>query len=709
MKITAHKYNSIRFKLAIVFVLSILLQCILMSITLILGGVVEQTRDNAFEFFSEKVNRRKNDLEHEMKDRWTNLDSCSIKISQYFSAHRGPNAANPQENDALLEGVAPYLISALRSAKTTGVFLILNDNGENDPTHSALYIRNTDPNKNSEDTTGLSMMAGPWNVARSIGLITDIKWNIRLLLDQENELFYRKPYEKIGLTEDRHLLGYWSAPFRLIPDDEKIITYSVPLTDEQGEAIGVFGVEISVNYLYKLLPATDLQLQDGYGYIIGRRSAADAPIEPIVTRGALQARMLQLGKPLSLQLENEENDIYSINNHNGQHQIYSYMSKLGLYYNNTPFDHEEWFLIGLMEESELLQLPNRITRILLLSFFISLCMGGLIAIGISRWFTKPIIDLANQVNKNSSGDLQLLSNTGLAEIDDLSATIKRSQQRLITLSTKLSRIIELTKIPFGAFEISNNSERVFMTERLPLLFNLSKEEMLTLRWDKNKFNERLAEIRRAESEEADVFHLVDETGEKWIRLTQTETEDAVLGIVMDVTDAFLHARDLRLERDQDPLTGIKNRNGFKDTLSLYHDRIKEGLTVGIGMFDLNGLKYINDHYGHSKGDAYICFSSALICSTFPDCPVFRIGGDEFVAIFVNMDSAQIDKLQQDMAARIEEYNENNNLAAGIAFGYSFYDQTRDTCLEDVLARADSSMYLNKKKMKEALRSGAYRV
>jgi GGDEF domain-containing protein len=50
------------------------------------------------------------------------------------------------------------------------------------------------------------------------------------------------------------------------------------------------------------------------------------------------------------------------------------------------------------------------------------------------------------------------------------------------------------------------------------------------------------------------------------------------------------------------------------------------------MFDLNDLKHINDRYGHERGDEYIVNCCRLICQVFKHSPVFRIGGDEFVAL-----------------------------------------------------------------------------
>lgn len=699
MKFGFRKRNSIVFKLTMVFVMAMLLQCVLMAGILIFGGVIEQTQDNAFHLFAEKVSRRKNDLENEMKNRWTNLDHYSMQLSHYFTERCMDKNVGDMDGNELLKGAAPYLVDALRAAKTTGVFLILNDNAENSALHSALYIRNSAPNQNNNDISDLSLLAGPWNVAQSMRMSTDPKWNIRLLLNEENGDFYRKPYEKIALTNHNQLLGYWSAPFSLFPGDEKIITYSMPLTDEQGRPIGVFGVEISINHLYKFLPATDLQEQDSYGYIIGRRTAADTSIAPIVTRGALQARMLRLAEPLLLTAVSKESDVYKVHNHNSSNELYACVDKLGLYYNNTPFEQEEWFLIGMMEDSVLLQLPQQISHILIFSFLVSLSAGIAIALVVSRRFTRPIIDLARQLERHVPGEVQLLGNTGLAEIDALSATINYAQKRLLDFSTKLSRVIELTQIPFGAFEISQAEDAVFMTKNLPQLFCWTPEEAEALRRDKRKFNARLQDICWVGADYPGVFRVAGTAGDRWIRLMQTQTEEAVLGVALDVTDEVLRESHLKVERDRDPLTGIDNRNAFNRRLAACESHIAEQPAIGLGMFDLNGLKYVNDCYGHSQGDAYICRCAALLQATFSGCSLFRIGGDEFAAIFIAMEAAEIERRHQELLVKVKGYNEEIEFTAGIAFGYAFYDSIGDVGLEGVLARADDAMYSDKKELK----------
>ena len=119
------------------------------------------------------------------------------------------------------------------------------------------------------------------------------------------------------------------------------------------------------------------------------------------------------------------------------------------------------------------------------------------------------------------------------------------------------------------------------------------------------------------------------------------------------------------------------------------------------VLDCNDLKRINDRYGHEKGDLYLKASCDLICRTCRHSPVFRIGGDEFVAVLQGPDleerEALMNSFQQQMAsaANAPDPWRRVSMAAGLAV----YDPERDTSPEDTFKRADTLMYENKREMK----------
>ena len=156
----------------------------------------------------------------------------------------------------------------------------------------------------------------------------------------------------------------------------------------------------------------------------------------------------------------------------------------------------------------------------------------------------------------------------------------------------------------------------------------------------------------------------------------------------------------------DAMTSVRNKAGYGAYMQKLQDLMDnhtEGLMFAIGVFDCDNLKYINDFYGHDKGDIYIKKASQLICRTFKHSPVFRIGGDEFAVIMENEDFRDRDKLfnlfreyREEICAAAEHEWEQANISMGVAV----YDPEFDPAVIDVARRADKVMYENKRLRKE---------
>ena len=107
---------------------------------------------------------------------------------------------------------------------------------------------------------------------------------------------------------------------------------------------------------------------------------------------------------------------------------------------------------------------------------------------------------------------------------------------------------------------------------------------------------------------------------------------------------------------------------------------------------------INDEYGHTAGDEYIREASKTICTTFKHSPVFRYGGDEFVAILRGTDYENRRQILEAFNRAEEEKLANAHSA--IAAGMAEYDKGRHYKLLRVLEIADKEMYDRKKYLKE---------
>ena len=140
----------------------------------------------------------------------------------------------------------------------------------------------------------------------------------------------------------------------------------------------------------------------------------------------------------------------------------------------------------------------------------------------------------------------------------------------------------------------------------------------------------------------------------------------------------------------DLLTNALNRNAFMDVLSQF--RPEQYASAGIIYIDINGMKEINDFYGHHQGDKILITTVAKVFNLFKPDELFRIGGDEFVII--TYDLTETDFYEKFNLLR-NIFCEKTNLPFSIATGSCWVKSPSD--LNSLLQQADSAMYTDKKK------------
>ena len=113
---------------------------------------------------------------------------------------------------------------------------------------------------------------------------------------------------------------------------------------------------------------------------------------------------------------------------------------------------------------------------------------------------------------------------------------------------------------------------------------------------------------------------------------------------------------------------------------------------------MNGLKVVNDTKGHDAGDTYIKNSCKLICETFKHSPVYRIGGDEFVAFLEGDDFQNRETIITAFDNLMVENLTKNDVV--ISCGYDTYKIGQNDTFTKVFERADSKMYERKRQLKE---------
>ena len=149
----------------------------------------------------------------------------------------------------------------------------------------------------------------------------------------------------------------------------------------------------------------------------------------------------------------------------------------------------------------------------------------------------------------------------------------------------------------------------------------------------------------------------------------------------------------------DPMTGLHNRRGFYQMAQpLFDDCICQKKTILVASVDLNGLKYINDTYGHADGDiAITTVGQTLSRITAENLICARFGGDEFVAACTVSDSDDAISLRTQILENLDQFNQGSGkpYEVSASIGIVAVIPTLDTTLDDLIKYADEKMYEEK--------------
>ncbi|MEN3330582.1 MAG: hypothetical protein V7638_5389 [Acidobacteriota bacterium] len=170
-------------------------------------------------------------------------------------------------------------------------------------------------------------------------------------------------------------------------------------------------------------------------------------------------------------------------------------------------------------------------------------------------------------------------------------------------------------------------------------------------------------------------------------------------VVRDITERKNLEETLRNSSLKDDLTGLFNRRGLLKQAAPYFDfarRQKEKLLLLF--IDLDGMKKINDEFGHNEGDNALIQTAAILNHTFRSSDIIaRLGGDEFTVLVTDLNASK-----EDAIARLNEslraFNASETCSHKLSFsiGVATLEPERMACFEELLEQADQAMYEQKR-------------
>jgi diguanylate cyclase (GGDEF)-like protein/PAS domain S-box-containing protein len=200
----------------------------------------------------------------------------------------------------------------------------------------------------------------------------------------------------------------------------------------------------------------------------------------------------------------------------------------------------------------------------------------------------------------------------------------------------------------------------------------------------------------------------DENGkdivEEIVKIPIVDNNENVWGLVglsRDITERKIMEEKLRYLSEIDILTGLYNRYSFEEKIKELN--YEKYLPLGIIMGDVNGLKLINDTFGHLEGDNLLKNIAQIlkeICH--PEGYVFRWGGDEFIILIPNCNESQCEQIIEDVTQKCEEV-EYKYMKLSIALGIGIKDNL-DEEIYDCITKVEEKVYRQKMLEKKSIKS-----
>lgn len=339
-----------------------------------------------------------------------------------------------------------------------------------------------------------------------------------------------------------------------------------------------------------------------------------------------------------------------------------------------------------------------------LMLFVYLVVLGLVGMAMTVTFLdKEVVDSINKIDERltaiTKGNLDLrLHVNNLPEFAHLSKNINEMVNTLLDVTNKMFAMCSKANLPLGFYEYYASMDRVVVTRNVAKLLHIGDEEFRRLTENKERFEAKLDEIRaELVNPERNIYKLP--WAEGYVRLEIVKHNKGLMGIIVDKTSDYLEKQALEYERDRDAMTGLYTRRKFyREMQRLLSVPGKVG-HAALVFVDANGLKKINDGFGHEAGDSYLCQISAMLTlHSTANSLLCRFGGDEFLLfVYGCTDKKELEAVLSSLKEGMEHNTMVINgeaVTVSSSLGVAIYGD--DGCsLNELIKLADARMYHNK--------------
>ena len=704
-----------RLRQSMVYKVSILMSLALTCITTIIigmvlsNGVLNVLIQQPSLSFTKEIETYRSIVKDQLMLGLGNITAYSTDIENIYNTALGDSAQLDAETTIdFLSKSAPLIINMLSYANTTGAFIILDNDGSSDE-YTSFFLRDPTPDATLSAQKDFLIQFAPAELVEILGFDKMPIYKPNITLEGRHKNILNIPTDRELTYPNNKELGFWQVSPDFAKPDQSIITYSMPLVDNDGNVFGVIGMGITEEYLYSTLPEISLEHSSMIGYSLGTYDTYTSLLEPVLNYGQItESDIAPLGQPLNIKPFDESLQLYSVQDTNTDFTVISSIHYLNLY-KDTPFEHKNWVFIGYTNQETLLDASTSLQTTLVITFISIISVGLFLSWLFAKKISAPITNLANIIGTSDTKTIHSLVNQkmGYSEIDILTKAIVHYSKKEKLASLKTDKIISMVNLPLGTFEHSNDNDYVICSPSLINLFDIPSDAVVDDKVNATTFFSKINNIKANVENETEGIYMLEGKITKWFKIVTVEDDNSILGICLDVSKDILekHIRDY--ERNYDSLSRLLNREAFRNKVELIFQNKIEGHAAFV-MFDIDNLKYINDTYGHDMGDYYISsIASVLSKSLSSKCIVGRMSGDEFY-VFAQSPNSK-DEIRNLLQVPYQIFDKNpiplpdgKLFKMRISGGISWYGQ--DTySLDELIQYADFAMYQGKHSTKGELR------
>ena len=345
---------------------------------------------------------------------------------------------------------------------------------------------------------------------------------------------------------------------------------------------------------------------------------------------------------------------------------------------------------------------ERATVTLIYLIIILLIMLFLLSFLVNKKVVKGMHDILSKLAMIREGNLDTRVEVGgNAEFEQLSEGINSMVESIINTANRTSKIIDMSRMPFAAFEYQPGMKEVFTTSKLSQLLQLSDKEAAELVKHPGGFLETIHEVMSKKTFEEDVYEFSENY---YLNIYLTVNGDEYLGVVTDVSAEMQEKKNIIFENQHDQLTGLCRYKPFKEQVGQYLESKQDDEICAVVMMDLDNFKGINDTFGHDVGDQYlVAFANVLKSLSKEHCIPARRSGDEFcVFLYGYKEKTEIEKILDSvfdiLNKRPVHLSNEEKRVIGMSGGYIITKNSESNVM-DLLHCADLALYEAKSKGK----------